>query len=206
MPRPRREWRDDQLYCRGHGDWHHYSRFKRRERQSPQGTQWDYDTDCRLWLQTVRVATKNEDPAREIVVKRVTALVTAANRLPGPKVDSRFFLEDLNYRCLIPMVRAFIAWPEECFCPNCGSTYNIARDLTFDHRLPPRNARDWERLHARNVGPLDRECNSSKNDTDYDAWLEKEEANRLDAAAHNARLRAQNALSYVGPLFDGFAP
>lgn len=55
MPRPKREWRGDQIYCRGHAEWHHHSRFKRRRRETPHADVWEYDPDCRLWQQTQRV-------------------------------------------------------------------------------------------------------------------------------------------------------
>jgi hypothetical protein len=191
MPRPKREWREDQLFCAGHGEWHHHVRFNRRKRcsdENPDVFVWEYDRDCKLYLQTIRVERKNEDQARSIVEKRAQDIVREANRTPGPKITLAFVMGALNYKSLIPMVRAFLLWPDECFCPNCGSTYNQISTFHFDHREPPRHPRDWARLHARNIGPLDRECNCAKGDMLHAQWLDLEEDKRLSAEAHNARL------------------
>lgn len=192
MPRPKREWRDDQLYCVGHNDWHHHSRFGRRRRpgQNPDVPIWDYDADCKLWQQTRRVAEKNEDEATRIVETKARRIVNNANKTPGPKITLAFVIGGLNYKSLILMVRAAKAWPDESFCPNCGSLCKPE----FDHREPPRHARDWARLHARNIGPLDHECNSGKNAVPYAEWLDLEEGKRLSAQAHNDRL-AQTAVA-----------
>jgi len=188
MGRPRREWRDDQLECRGHNAWHHHSRFNRRQRQSPDGPIWIYDPDCRLWQQTQRVAAKNEDEAQRIVEGRARRVVHEANKAypDEPKIGIDFVMGALNYKSLIPLVRAVLVWRDECTCPNCASSYD--KPVELDHREPPRSTRDWARLHARNIGPLDRECNASKGDMAYADWLDLEEAKRLDAVAHNQRL------------------
>jgi len=193
MPRPKREWRDDQLHCKGHDEWHHHSRFNRRRRpgKNPDDVIWIYDPDCKLWQQTQRVADKNDDRATHIVEVRARRIVNSANKVIGePKIGIDFVMGALNYRCLIPMVRAGLAWPDESFCPNCGSPCKPE----FDHRAPPRHPRDWARLHARNIGPLDHECNSSKGDISYEAWLDLEESKRLDAQAHNQRLAREAEL------------
>jgi hypothetical protein len=192
MPRPKREWREDQLFCARHGEWHHHVRFNRRKRyddhENPNEYVWEYDRDCKLYLQTCRVEKKNEDQARAIVERRASEVVREANRVSGPKITLAFVMGALNYRSLIPLVRAYLLWPEECFCPNCASTYNQLSTFHFDHREPPRHPRDWARLHARNIGPLDRECNCAKGDMPYPEWLDLEEDKRLSAEAHNARL------------------
>lgn len=191
MPRQKREWRDDQIYCVGCEAWHHHSRFKRRQRKTPHGYVWEYDGECKLYQQTKRVEQKNADPARAIVEKRASEIVRKANKVPGePKITLEFVMADLNYQSLVPMVRAFQAWPAECFCPNCGSPYNQMSTFHYDHREPPRDPRDWARLHARNIGPLDRECNCSKGDMAYGEWLDLEEDKRLSAKDYNGRLMA----------------
>lgn len=192
MPRPKREWRGDQIYCRGHDEWHHHSRFRRRRRENPHADVWDYDPDCRLWQQTQRVASKHDDEARRIVEGRAKKIVTKANKAGEPKIGLDFVMGALNYTSLIPMVRATIAWPDECVCPNCGSSFD--KPIELDHRAPPRDARDWARLHARNIGPLDHECNTSKSDMSYEAWLELEEDKRLSAQAHNDNLAQASEL------------
>lgn len=199
MPRPKREWRGDQIYCRGHAEWHHHSRFKRRRRETPHADVWEYDPDCRLWQQTQRVAAKHDDEALRIVEGRARKVVTRANKVPEePKIGIDFVMGALNYKSLVPMVRATIAWPDECLCPNCGSTFD--KPIELDHRAPPRHPRDWARLHARNIGPLDHECNTSKNDMSYEPWLDLEEDKRLSAQAHNDQL--SNTAAPELSLFD----
>lgn len=190
MGRPRRQWNADQIFCRGHKQWHHHSRFNRRKRGvNPEGPIWDYDPSCRLWQQTQRVAEKHEDEARNIVENRARQIVRDANKMPGEKITLAFVMHGLNYESLIPLVRAHLAWREECTCPNCASQYD--KPVELDHRAPPRHARDWARLHARNIGPLDRECNTSKGNMPYEEWLDREEQHRLDAQAYNEHLAAQ---------------
>lgn len=197
MPRPKREWRGDQIECAGHDQWHHHSRFNRRQRQTPEGPIWHYDPNCKLWIQTQRVASKHEDEALRIVENRAKRIIAEANRVSDvPKVGIDFVMGALNYKSLVPMVRATLVWGDECVCPNCASGYD--KPVEFDHREPPRHPRDWARLHARNIGPLDRECNGSKNDMPYGAWLDLEEDKRLSAQAHNTRL-ATNGLVLSSP-------
>lgn len=190
MGKSKREWRGDQLYCRGHGEWHHHGRFQ--DHKAADGSICRYDLDCKLFQQTKRVEAKNVDLARATVEGRAKEIVRKANewaKATGEqKINLEFVMYNLNYRSLIPMVRAYLVWGEESLCPNCGSPYDSKSTLHFDHREPPRNPRDWARLHARNIGPLDKECNTPKNDMAYAKWLDVEETKRLNAEEYNRRL------------------
>jgi 5-methylcytosine-specific restriction endonuclease McrA len=176
MPRPRRAVQDGKLFCPGCNRWLHSSKFRPSEKGH--GTVARYHSNCRVCEQSDRNDAKNEDRAKAIVLQR------AAVRAEKAGVPTSFFMEELNWKSLIGMVDAYLDKPERVLCPNCGDHYIGERDFQIDHREPPRHVRDWERLHARNCGPLCTSCNVAKSDRTYVDWLEDQEVRRLSVEAH----------------------
>jgi hypothetical protein len=177
MPR-RTPARDGQRWCPAHHEWHDEGLFARSQRDTPNGPIWDYHRICTLAEQDQRVTAKHADEATHIVQGRAAEIRAQFNRAsPDRKITTEFVMarDGLNYGSLIPIIRAYLMWPEECICPSCGSEYGpSAARLTFDHRLPPRSDTDLARLHARMIGPLDHECNVSKGKLDLAEWCDRE--------------------------------
>lgn len=132
---------------------------------------WHFDPRCRFCQQKERNERKNEDRPTAIVRDR------AATRAHKAGVSVEFFMVNMNYRALIPDLRTALSG--EGLCHNCGEAYAGQGDVHIEHIRPPRDERDWERLHARNLRLLCGSCNRVKGRKEFDPWLEEMEAARL---------------------------
>lgn len=175
MPRPKRQIRNGQLHCPGCDLWLHSSRFVGRKRETPSGTGWEYNKRCRACEQSERTDRKNENRALALVRQRASVRAQAAG------VPLEFFMDDLNWSALVPLVQAYL---DGAPCRNCGHPALNERDVHLDHAEPPRHVRDFARHHARNIPVLCGSCNGSKRDKPYAAWLDDQEDARRSVAAY----------------------
>src|ERR1041385_6368440 len=75
-------------------------------------------------------------------------------------VSFEFFWQDMNWRALIPLL-------------NCGHTPVDESDVVIDFMLPPREAQDWARLHARNVYLYCSACRRARGNKSHQEWLDQ---------------------------------
>ena len=152
--------------------WLHTSRFRSRQ----QGTHGSVCTTkfnrlCRACEQKERNERKNEDRPLAIMKHRAGAHATKYGASP------RFFWVNMNYRALVPVLRAMLG--PEGVCLSCGHKFVNERDIQIEHRFPPRHRQDWARLHARNLTLLCGSCNNGKHSIDPAIWLDDQEAARI---------------------------
>jgi hypothetical protein len=137
-----------------------------------------FDPVCRDCRQIERNERKNADRAAAIIDQR------AATRASKSGVPKRFIMVNMNYRSLVPIMRAMMT--DEGLCTSCGHSFDNERDIQLEHREPPRHAQDWTRLHSRNIGIFCGSCNRRKSGKSYAQWLEDEEEARLSNERHPA--------------------
>src|SRR5262252_10436083 len=103
--------------CKGPcGAWKHHSRFASRKRRRPNGTVWvEFNACCRDCEQKQRNEKKNADRPKAIIESR--ARVAASNA----GVSFEFFWIQMNYRALVPMLRAMLT--TEGQCQGCGHPF-----------------------------------------------------------------------------------
>lgn len=177
MPRLRREVRNGQLYCPRCERWLHPSRFRPdKTRESRHGTVATFHTKCRACEQSERTDRKNENRAAVLVRQRAQVRAQAAG------VPLEFFMDDLNWSALIPIVDLYLN-DDRAICLNCGHRPLNERDTQLEHRAAPRSLRDFARHHARNIAVLCGSCNAGKHDKGYADWLDEQEDARLSVAA-----------------------
>jgi 5-methylcytosine-specific restriction endonuclease McrA len=161
-------------------EWKHFSRFHQRTRRlsadSTVGA--SFDPVCKDCRQIERNERKNADRAAAIVDQR------AATRATRSGVPKGFILVNMNYRALVPVVRAMMT--PEGRCTSCGHPFLNERDIQLEHREPPRHDQDWARLHARNIGIACASCNRRKASKSYAQSLDDEEEARLSNERHPA--------------------
>lgn len=162
--------------CKTCGLPKHYSRFRKRQRDTPHGFVWQFNPDCRDCEQKERNEKKNTD--RPLAIVRGRAQVAA--RKAGVGLD--FIWIQMNYQALVPMYRA--ALTDEALCLSCGHRPDHERDIQIDHIEPPRHAQDWARLHARNLRLICDSCNKAKGNKPYAEHLDEQEGARLSNLAH----------------------
>jgi hypothetical protein len=92
-------------------------------------------------------------------------------------VSREFVWVELNYRSLVPWLRAMMT--PEGLCLGCGHAFEDQGDIQIEHTSPPRFAQDWARLHTRNLRLMCASCNGSKGQKEFDQWLDDEEERRL---------------------------
>lgn len=173
MPRSKREVRNGQLHCPGCERWLHPSRFRPKEKGH--GTVPRFESKCRACEQSERTDRKNIDRALHLVRQRASVRAQAAS------VPTEFFMDDLNWVALVPIVQAYL---DGAPCRNCGHPPLNERDVHLEHAEPPRGARDFARHHARNIPVLCGSCNAGKHDKAYADWLDEQEDARLSVAAY----------------------
>jgi len=151
MARPRVATRGDQRCCRTCQQWLQYSRFAHRLRESPKGTVWIFDPDCRACQAKARNQAKNEDRPRAIIERRARTMAAKC----GATFD--FFWQNLGWKSLVPIYRALTTDPDAC-CQSCLHRFDNERDIQIEHFLPPRSLTDWARHSARNLRFLCTNC------------------------------------------------
>jgi hypothetical protein len=157
--------------CKECGEWKHHSRFhiKKRSGNNTGATIW-FSPRCRDCEQKIRNEKKNTDRPRAIIEQRAATAATKAG------VSREFFLVQMNYRSLVPVLRALMS--EEGLCHCCGHEFLNERDIQIEHCEPPRNQTDWARLHARNLRLACGSCNRTKGQKPFSQWLDDQEGAR----------------------------
>jgi 5-methylcytosine-specific restriction endonuclease McrA len=131
---------------------------------------------CKACEQIERNEETNADRPLAIIQRRAEARA----HLYGVAKD--FFWTNMNWRALVPIMRAMMT--PEGLCLNCGHAFVNERDIQIEHREPPRRDRDWAREHARNIGLACGSCNSSKGGKPHADWLDEQEDARLSNEQH----------------------
>jgi hypothetical protein len=87
-------------------------------------------------------------------------------------VSREFMLVNMNWRALIPQLRAMMS--EEGTCRSCGHGFMNEQDVQLEYLEPPRSNEDWARHHARNIGIFCQSCNGTKGNKPYHQWLDEQ--------------------------------
>lgn len=182
MPRPKREVRNDRLYCPGCRQWLHYSRFSPLEKCN--GTVTRFRPKCRVCEQSERDDRKNESRA----VVKITA--SARSHARDWNVTADQLLYDFGWLELESWVQAAIDGDAKCV--NCLHPFRGPDDVQIDIREPVTGPDDTAMMHVRNVGPLCKSCNNRKSNKTYVAWLVEEEQARKSVIS-----------KYAQPTLDG---
>jgi hypothetical protein len=153
------------------GEWKHHSRFVGRKRRSPNGTVWEFNKTCRDCEQKARNEKKNADRPLAIIQNRAASAATKAG------VSREFFWVQMNYRALVPILRALLS--PDGLCLGCGHSFLGERDIQIEHWYPPRSVQDWALLHTRNLRFTCASCNGTKSHKPPLQWLDEQEGARL---------------------------
>lgn len=187
--------------CKGPcGLWKHYSRF-RSYRNNP-GRNSTVSTSivsfspiCRDCEQKGRNEKKNLDRPKAIIEQRAKSAASKAG------VSFHFFWTQMNYRALVPVMRAMLSPESLCLC--CGHKFESERDIQIEHHNPPRYPQDWALLHTRNLGFACGSCNRTKGAKPNIEWLDEQEGARLsNIKGTNIETQAVNKIA--GQQFDLF--
>jgi hypothetical protein len=160
----------------GCGQWKHHSRFHSWQRKDNDGRNSTvapvrFDPLCRDCQQKHRNEKKNLDRPRSIIEGRARTAAAKAG------LSLEFFMTHMNYRALIPHMRAMMT--SEGLCLSCGHLFDSERDIQVEHIEPPRSEQDLARLHARNIRLMCGSCNRTKSDKPFAQWLDEQEGARL---------------------------
>lgn len=175
MPTPKREIRNGLLLCVACNLWLHPSRFRSSKREVGHGTVSHFKARCRACEQSERTDKKNEDRAQALVRQRAQVRAQAAG------VPVEFFMDDLNWMALVPLLQTYL---DGAPCRNCGHAMLHERDIQLEHAQPARTPFDFARHHARNINVLCGSCNNGKTDKDYAVWLDEQEDVRRSVASY----------------------
>jgi len=155
--------------CERCGLFKHHSRFQLKT--AGNSTIPRFDSICRDCQQKERNERKNADRPLAIIRQRAA---TAARKA---EMNTEFFWVQMNYQALVPVMRGLMT--AEGRCSGCGHPFVNERDIQIEHIEPPRHARDWARLHARNLRLFCGACNLTKSDKPFAEWLDEQEGARL---------------------------
>jgi len=134
-----------------------------------------FKPECRDCEQKARNEKKNADRPLAIIRQRAAVAATKAG------VSREFMWVQMNYRGLVPYMRAAMSSEGLCLC--CGHPFQNERDIQIEHIEPPRGPRDWDRLHARNLRLGCGSCNRTKGKKPFADWLDEQEGARLSNLA-----------------------
>jgi len=173
--------------CKSCKEWKHHSRYHVKVGNSTIAKY--FDSVCRDCRQRERNEKKNAD--RPLAIIRNRASVAA--RKAGTTTD--FFMVQMNYRALVPLMRALMS--EEGLCLGCGHAFVNERDIHIDHIAPPRNPKDWARLHARNLRLTCGSCNGTKSDKKHTDWLDEQEGARISNLVLQSKASENQGDGYI---------
>jgi hypothetical protein len=178
--------------CRECGIWKHHSRFHAKGLKKA-GNNTDahhirFSPICRDCEQIERNKKKNLDRPKAIIENRARVAATKAG------ASFEFFWTEMNYRALVPVMRAMLS--DEGLCLACGHKFENERAVQIEHHFPPRFQKDWALLHTRNLGFSCGSCNRTKGKKPPLEWLDEQELARL------ANKRAANPESMPSPAED----
>jgi len=187
--------------CKGQcGLWKHYSRFRSwgtRSGKFHQGERFStvsFAPVCKDCEQKERNEKKNTDRPKAIIEQRARSAATKAG------VSFQFFWTEMNYRALVPVLRASLT--EEGLCLGCGHDFVNERDIQIEHLEAPRHQQDWARLHTRNLRLFCASCNGTKARKPFFEWLDEEEIKRLsNRKGTNVETQAVNKTAEQFDLF-----
>jgi len=131
---------------------------------------------CKACEQIERNEKKNADRAAAILKGR------AANRAGSLRVPTTFIWINMNWRALVPILRALMT--PDGRCQNCGHPFVNERDIQIEHHEPARFRGDWAREHARNLGLGCQACNTTKAAKPFAQWLDEQESARASNDRH----------------------
>jgi hypothetical protein len=112
----------------------------------------------------------------------VRGYAQAAADKAGATVE--FFWKEMNYQSFVGPFRALSV--QGRLCQNCGRPFANELDIQIGYCDPPRHAKDWEFLHARNGWIACNACITAKGDTDWGSWLDQQWAQEEQEAARQA--------------------
>lgn len=115
-----------------------------------------------------------EARARHLIRQRVTP---RAHHLGVP---AGFLLRDLGWELLIPRLALMLEPGALC---ECGREFRQEREVTLDHREPPRHRQDWARHNVANIAIACGPCNYAKGARPFSEWLDLIEERRLGRPA-----------------------
>jgi hypothetical protein len=175
--------------CQGPcGEWKHHSRFRSWTVGRKRSVSHRFCAICRDCEQKARNEKKNADRPRAIIEQRAAAAASKTG------TSREFFWMHMNYRSLVPELRGLMT--SEGLCKGCGHDFLNERDIQIEHIEPPRFAKDWARLHARNLRLCCGSCNRTKGQKPFSQWLDEQEGARL------SNLEQPSARPFQGSLFD----
>lgn len=184
--------------CKECGEWKHYSRFHSwratdRKRSNSTVAPVRFSPICRDCEQKQRNEKKNADRPRAIIEQRAKSAATKAGS------SFEFFWTVMNYHSLVPVLRAMLT--PEGLCQGCGHKFINERDIQIEHLEPPRDEKDWARLHTRNLRLFCASCNGTKGKKPFIEWLDEQEGARL---SNMMGVNIERATSNVEQQFDLF--
>lgn len=169
IPGMEAEARPCERWC-GECEMHkHHSRFHAKTAGNSSVAR--FSPICRDCEQKARNEKKNADRPLTIVKQRAAAAASNAG------VSRELFWTQMNYRALVPELRALIT--PEGLCKGCGHEFLNERDIQIEHIEPPRFSLDWARMHARNLRLCCGSCNRTKGKKPFAQWLDEQEGARL---------------------------
>jgi len=156
-----------------------------------------FATDCKDCEQKIRNERKNADRPRAIIEQRARSAAQKAG------ASFEFFMVEMNYRSLVPILRALMT--DEGLCLGCGHEFVNERDIQIEHCEPPQHPQDWARLHTRNVRLFCASCNNTKGKKSFSQWLDEQEECRLSNKRQPSVID-QPTRYYQPSLFDPGPP
>lgn len=177
--------------CAQCNEYKHYSRFKLKTAGNASVSR--FNSVCRDCEQRVRNEKKNADRPRAIIEQRAAAAAAKAG------VSRQFFWVQMNYRALVPIMRALMS--DEGLCLDCGHKFVNERDIQIEHWYCPRSLQDWALLHTRNIGFTCGSCNRTKGVKPPLQWLDEQEGARL-SNLKQPRVAAAQSIPVQASLFD----
>ena len=198
MSAKRPSHRPCERFCPGHNEWLHHSRFRsyqtRHGRHSTKSAGVSFARLCKACEQIERNKQLNEDRPAAVIARR------AENRAHLLGVSREFFMVNMNWISLVPMMRALMS--PEGRCQSCGHPFSGDRDIQIEHHQPPRFDGDWAREHARNLGFLCGSCNRAKSAKDQALFLDEQETTRIANEKHPHGLTIVSIKGETPWLFD----
>jgi hypothetical protein len=121
---------------------------------------------------------RNEKNNQDRALALIKGFAETAARESGE--TAQFFMTQMIYRRLVPIMRALMG--PKARCQACGHGFANELDIQIDHRYPPRHAQDWARLHAGNLWLICSSCHDNKGAKDFQVWLDDQWLREQEAA------------------------
>ena len=112
--------------CPKCGEWKHHSRFRSQRRGRHGSVSTTFHKHCRDCEQIERNEHLNEDRPLHIIERR------AADHAHKAGVPKSFFMVNMNYNGLVPILRAMMTPEGRCLC--CDTPFVNESDIQIEHR------------------------------------------------------------------------